>query len=52
MKKKRVAVLFGGQSAEYGVSLESAFAVLQAIDQNAWEIIPIGITRQGAWLAY
>lgn len=52
MKKKRVAVLFGGQSSEYDISLQSAYAVLRAIPKERWEVVPVGITRQGAWLAY
>jgi D-alanine---D-serine ligase len=52
MSKKTIAVLFGGCSTEYSVSLESAYAVLNHLDSEALEIIPIGITPQGAWLHY
>jgi D-alanine-D-alanine ligase len=51
MKKKlRVGVLFGGRSGEHEVSLLSAASVLKAIDRNRYEVVPIGITKQGRWL--
>ena len=50
MKKLRVGVLFGGRSGEHEVSLLSAASVLKAIDPNKYEIIPIGITKEGRWL--
>ncbi len=50
MKKLRVGILFGGRSGEHEVSLLSAASVLAAIDRSKYEIIPIGITRQGAWV--
>lgn len=49
MKKTNVAVLFGGCSSEYGVSLVSAYSVLQNLDPEKYEIIPIGITQTGNW---
>ncbi len=52
MKKCAIAVLFGGCSAEYGVSLESAHAVLSHIDQEKYTPIPIGISREGDWFYY
>lgn len=52
MKKKKIAVIFGGKSAEYEVSLQSAFSVLENIDQAKYDIIPIGITRDGDWYHY
>jgi D-alanine-D-alanine ligase len=48
--KRRVAVLFGGQSGEHQVSLASARSVMGAMDPDKYEIIPIGITPQGQWL--
>ena len=42
--RKKIAVLFGGRSPEYKVSLQSAFAVLKSIDQAAYEVVPVGIT--------
>jgi len=52
MSKIRIAVFFGGQSGEYGVSLKSAYSVLTALDRERYEIIPIGITEEGAWFVY
>lgn len=52
MDKKRIAVIFGGNSTEYEVSLQSASAVLEAIDADRFDIIPIGITRGGEWYHY
>ncbi len=49
-KKIRVAVLFGGQSQEHAVSLASATAVMQALDPARYEVVPVGITREGRWL--
>ncbi|MBA4541419.1 D-alanine--D-alanine ligase [Thermoactinomyces daqus] len=46
-KKIRVAVLFGGKSGEHDVSLSSAASVIKAIDPEKYEVIPIGITREG-----
>jgi D-alanine-D-alanine ligase len=46
----RVGVLFGGRSCEHEVSLRSAQSVMDAIDQDKYEIVPIGITKQGQWL--
>jgi D-alanine-D-alanine ligase len=48
--KIRVGVLFGGQSGEHEVSLVSARAVLAGLDQSKYEIVPIGITKDGRWL--
>ena len=42
MKKKKIAVLFGGHSSEYGVSLQSAYAVMTHMDRDKYDIIPIG----------
>src|SRR6516162_5378509 len=50
MKKLRVGVLFGGRSGEHEVSLLSAASVLQAIDKEKYEVVPIGITKEGRWL--
>jgi len=48
--KVRVAVLFGGQSSEHDVSLRSAETVMGALDPDRYEVVPIGITREGRWL--
>src|SRR5437764_2892807 len=50
MKKLRVGILFGGRSGEHEVSLLSAASVFKAIDQNKYEVVPIGITKEGRWL--
>lgn len=50
--KKNIAVLFGGCSPEYPVSLKSAYAVLNHIDTTQYEVITIGITKDGRWLRY
>ncbi len=50
MKKLRVGVLFGGRSGEHEVSLLSAASVLAAIDQSKYEVVPIGITKEGRWV--
>lgn len=52
MEKKRIAVLFGGCSPEYGVSLESAHSVMTCIDRSRYEVFPVGITKTGVWYAY
>jgi len=49
--KIRIGVLFGGQSGEHEVSLVSASAVMDALDRTKYEIVPIGITKQGRWVA-
>ena len=48
-KKLRVAILFGGQSAEHEVSLISARNILEAMDKKKYEIISIGIDKTGRW---
>jgi D-alanine-D-alanine ligase len=50
MKKLRVGILFGGRSGEHEVSLLSAASVFDAIDKNKYEVIPIGITKEGHWV--
>ena len=52
MKPMDILVLFGGCSTEYGVSLESAHAVLSHMDPEKYRPIPVGITREGAWYWY
>lgn len=50
MKRKRVAVLFGGRSSEYDVSLETAAAFMAHIDRTAFEVVPVWVEREsGAW---
>ncbi len=45
----RVAILFGGKSAEHEISLQSAKNVIEAMDRSLYEIIPIAIDKQGRW---
>jgi len=49
-RKPRVAIVFGGRSSEHAVSCISAGSVLAAIDRAAYDVVPIGITREGRWV--
>src|SRR5271170_7362382 len=49
-RKIRVAVVFGGRSAEHAVSCASAGLVLGAIDRDKYDVLPIGIARDGRWV--
>jgi len=49
-RKIRIAVVFGGRSTEHAVSCASASLVLSAIDRERYEVLPIGITRDGRWV--
>ncbi len=51
-KKMTVAVLFGGCSAEYEVSLQSACSVIESLNPDKYEVVLLGITRQGEWKKY
>ena len=50
-KKVKIGLIFGGRSGEHEVSLQSAQGVMGAIDREKYEIVPIGITQEGRWLA-
>jgi len=50
MKKLRVGILFGGRSGEHEISLLSAASVFKAIDKEKFEVVPIGITKEGRWV--
>ncbi len=50
-KRLRVGVLFGGRSGEHEVSLASAAAVIRGLDPEKYEVVPIGISKDGRWLA-
>ena len=52
MKKLSVCVLFGGMSPEHEVSLRSAESVLNHLDPNKYNIVPVGITKEGDWVLY
>jgi len=49
MTKLRVALVFGGRSSEHEISCATAAGVLEAIDRDRFEVVPIGITRDGAY---
>ena len=51
-KKVKVAVIFGGYSSEYSVSLESSSAVIKNLDPEKYEVLPVGITKEGQWFSY
>ncbi|MGF6376919.1 D-alanine---D-serine ligase [Clostridiales Family XIII bacterium PM5-7] len=50
--KKTIAIIFGGCSNEYEVSLQSAYAVLSEINTSTYNPVPIGITKEGEWFRY
>ncbi len=50
-KRLRVGVLFGGRSGEHEVSLASAASVIRALDPERYEVVLIGISKDGGWLA-
>ncbi len=50
--KKKIAVLFGGASSEYEVSLSSSYAMLSNIDSEKYELYKIGITKDGKWFLF
>jgi len=50
-KRLRIGILFGGRSGEHEVSLLSAASILNAIDRKKFDVTPIGITKEGRWLA-
>ena len=52
MKNRIVAVIFGGFSPEYDVSLNSSYSIINAIDRSKYEVILLGITREGQWYKY
>src|ERR1700683_3773958 len=50
MKKIRVGIVFGGRSGEHEISLLSAASVFKAINKSKYEVVPIGITKEGRWV--
>lgn len=52
MNKKQIAVIFGGCSSEYGVSLQSAHSVITNLDKEKYDVHLIGITREGYWYLF
>ncbi|MEI2732673.1 MAG: D-alanine--D-alanine ligase family protein [Dermatophilaceae bacterium] len=49
-RKPRVAIVFGGRSSEHAVSCSSAAGVLRAIDRQAYDVVPVGIAKDGRWV--
>ncbi len=49
-RKPRVALVFGGRSSEHAVSCVSAGSVLAALDRDRYDVVPVGITREGRWV--
>jgi D-alanine-D-alanine ligase len=49
-RKPRVAIVFGGRSSEHAVSCATAAGVMAAIDRDAYEVLPIGIAKDGRWV--
>jgi D-alanine-D-alanine ligase len=47
--RRKVALVFGGRSAEHEVSLRSARSIFEAMDRDKYEVVPVLITRDGAW---
>lgn len=52
MNRIKIVVLFGGCSTEYSVSLQSAYSVMEALNPERYELIPMGITKEGHWFRY
>ena len=52
MSKRSVAVIFGGASSEYEVSLRSASFVISGVDREKYDLTMVGITKKGQWLLY
>ncbi|HKK83736.1 MAG TPA: D-alanine--D-alanine ligase family protein, partial [Atribacterota bacterium] len=50
-RKLRVGILFGGKSGEHEVSFCSASSIIEAMDREKYEVVPIGITKSGCWLS-
>lgn len=52
MSKKRIGIIFGGRSSEHEVSRVSAESVIRNIDKSKYDVVMIGITKEGRWLSY
>ena len=50
--KKKICVIFGGESTEYEVSLRSAYSVIEKLDKDKFDIITVGIKKDGKWFLY
>jgi D-alanine-D-alanine ligase len=49
-RKVRVALVFGGRSGEHAISAATAAGVMKAIDRDKYDVLPVGITREGRWV--
>ena len=49
-RRPRVVVVFGGRSSEHGISCVTARSVIEAIDPAAYDVVPVGIARDGRWV--
>ncbi|MEV6601861.1 D-alanine--D-alanine ligase family protein [Actinoplanes sp. NPDC051346] len=49
-RRTRVAIVFGGRSTEHAISCVSAGGILAALDPDEYEVVPVGITREGGWV--
>ncbi len=52
MSKQKIAVVFGGQSGEHEVSCVSAYNILNSINKDKYEVVPVGIRKDGSWAIY
>lgn len=52
MIKKKILVIFGGNSPEYEISLQSAYSVIMNLNKDKYNLILLGITREGVWYRY
>ncbi len=50
--KENILLIFGGQSSEHDISLKSVTTIYEHIDQRAFEVYPVGITKEGKWMLY
>ena len=48
--KKKVGIIFGGRSGEHEISIRSALTVIEKIDKEKYDVVPIAITQEGNWL--
>lgn len=49
-RRPRVLIVFGGRSSEHEVSCATAAGILRAIDRTQWDVLPVGITKEGQWV--
>ncbi len=52
MRKRTIAIIFGGCSSEYPVSLQSAYSIISNMDARRYETVLVGITKEGSWFRY